>query len=443
MNRRDFLASGIAVVSVTAGSGFAQPSGAPVAAANPQGKPPLFPDNAQFWYETMRAFGASSYAGSEFGEVLAAVNRIASGNYDSWYDAWYASAEGLAAEAAGQLARDHRVSARDGFLRAATYYRASEFFLHGNPADPRIAGAYRKSVDTYQSAARLFDPVIEPVEIPYERTTLPGYFHRPDRSRRSRPTILMHSGFDGSAQELHSGPARAAVERGYNVLAFDGPGQYAPLHRERLTFRPDWEKVVTPVVDFTVKQRGVDRKKIALMGISLGGELAPRAAAFEKRIAALIANDGVYDYGAANLSSVPPAQLAAVKQMLKAEQAPGLDAALAMAMKKSPTANWGITHGMYAMGAPTPRAYLAAALSYNLADGVAEKISCPTLVCEAEDDLFFKGQPQQLFDHLTSRKTLMKFTRDEGAGAHCQVGAERLAYARIYDWLDETLGVRA
>lgn len=369
------------------------------------------------------------------------MGRIASGDYDSWYEAWNATAERVATGAAGQLSRGHRVSARDGFLRAATYYRASEFFLHANPSDPRIASAYRKSVDSYETSARLFDPPIQPVEIPYEHTTLPGYCHRADRSKRRRPTIIMHSGFDGSAEELHV-EARAAVERGYNVLAFDGPGQFGPLHSERLTFRPDWEKVVTPAVDFALKLPGVESRKIALMGMSFGGELAPRAAAFEKRIAALIANDGVYDFGAANLSSVPPEQLAAVEQMLKAEQAPGLDRMLAMSMKASPTVKWGITQGMYAMGAPTPRAYLAATLAYNLRDGVAERISCPTLVCEAEDDMFFKTQPRELFDHLTCPKTLMQFKRDEGAGTHCQVGAARLAFGRIYDWLDETLGVR-
>jgi hypothetical protein len=43
------------------------------------GKYPFFPDNIQFWYETKRSFGASSYGASEFGEVMATVNRIASG----------------------------------------------------------------------------------------------------------------------------------------------------------------------------------------------------------------------------------------------------------------------------------------------------------------------------------------------------------------------------
>ncbi len=403
-------------------------------------KPLLFPDNIQFWYETLRAFGAAGYGGSEFGEVLATAARIKSGDFDSWYEEWSRSGEKVALEAAGQLASGHRISARDSFLRASTYHRLSEFFLHGNPRDPRIASAYQKSIECYKACARLYDPPIDPVEIPYEQTTLPGYFHRIDNSDRKRPLLIIHSGFDGSAEEVHIDGARAAVERGYNVLAFDGPGQFGPLHREGLTFRPDWEKVVTPVVDFGLKLPGVDPEKIALMGISFGGELAPRAAAFEKRIAALIANDGVYDYGAANLSQVPAEMRPAVVEMLMAKEAPELDQMIKASMKASPTADWAITHGMYAMGSPTPRAYLAAAQAFHLRDGIAEAISCPTLVCEAEGDMFFKGQPQELFDHLTCPKTLMRFTESEGAGSHCQVGAHRLAFARMYDWLDKIFG---
>src|SRR5580698_9727496 len=93
-------------------------------------KYPFFPDNIQFWYETKRAFGASSYGASEFGEVMATVNRIASGDADSWYDEWDATAARVFAEAEAQKVAGHRVSARDSFLRATTYFRASAFFLH-------------------------------------------------------------------------------------------------------------------------------------------------------------------------------------------------------------------------------------------------------------------------------------------------------------------------
>jgi acetyl esterase/lipase len=193
------------------------------------------------------------------------------------------------------------------------------------------------------------------------------------------------------------------------------------------------------VIDFLLKQSGVDPKRIALMGRSLGGELALRAAAFEKRLAAVIANDGLYDYGTAQMTRVPPENRAAYETMLRSEHAPSVDQMLEATIKSSTTARWALSHGMYATGAASPRAYLAKTLDYHLKNGVAEAISCPTLVCDAEDDLFFKGQPQQVYEHLTCRKTMMLFTKVEGAGAHCQVGASRLAFARIFDWLDETL----
>ena len=440
MDRRLFLASSVPLAALAATGVRAEDAPAGSAPAALPAKTPLFPDDVQFWFETQRIFGAAEYGGSLFGEVLAASSRIKAGDYDSWYDAWNDTAERIAKEARDQLSRGHRISARDSFLRASTYYFSSEFFLHGNPKDPRVARAYKQSVDCYQRAAELFDPPITPVEIPYEGTTLPGYLHRVDRSDKRRPLLIMHTGFDGSAEEMHVSGARAAIERGYNVLAFDGPGQYGPVHRAGMPFRPDWEKVVTPVVDFALKQPGVDPKRIALLGISMGGVLAPRAAAFEKRLAALIANDGVYDYAAAGLAAVPPERREKFIAGLKAEQAPAIDQMLAGLMKQSPTARWAFSHGMYATGTTTPRAYMAKTLDYNVKDGIAEKISCPTLVCEAEDDLFFKGQPQELYDHLTCKKTRVKFTKAEGAGAHCQVGASRLSFARMFDWLDETLG---
>jgi predicted alpha/beta-fold hydrolase len=435
MHRRGLLA--LAVPLGVALSGGATAQAAAPATTGP--KTPLFPDDDQFWYETVRAFGAAEYGGAGFGEVLATSALIKSGDGDSWYAAWNEAGDRIAKEAAAQLAKGHRISARDSFLRAAGAYRSSEVFLHGNPKDPRIARAYKVSVDCYASCAALFDPPILPVEIPYEQTRLPGYFHRQDASNLLRPTIIMHSGLDGSAQELHVAGARAAVERGYNVLAFDGPGQFGPLHREGLVCRPDWEKVVTPVVDFALKQPGVDPRRLVLFGASLGGELAPRAAAFDHRFAALIANDGVYDFGAPALAAVPPMMMGAFLHMLKADTAPMIDHGLANAMKTSPTARWAITHGMWATGAATPREYLAKSLDYNLKNGVAEMIRCPTLVCDAQDDVFFKGQPQQLFNHLTCPKTLMRFTSAEGAGVHCEVGASRLAFARMFDWLDETV----
>lgn len=399
----------------------------------------LFKDDPQFWFEIERLFGAAEYGGALFGEVIAIAKQIKSGDYDSWYDAMSAGADRLAHEAAGQLARGHKISARDNYLRASSYYRSADFFLHAHADDPRVKRAFELSTACYRSAAALFTPAIEPVEIPFEGTTLTGYFHHADGSGEPRKTLLLCNGFDGSPEEMHWNGGRAAVERGYNVLVFDGPGQYSAVHRQGLHFRPNWESVVTPVVDYALTRKEVDPKRIALHCESLGGYLSPRAAAFEHRLAACISDDGVYDLGSTMLGMIPAEEREAARVALGAANAPELDAILDHAMKSNTVMRWYFTHGMYAFGIDSPRRFMEACMDYHLRDGIAEQIRCPTLVCEAEKDLFFQGQAQQLYDHLTCPKTMIKFTDAEGAGAHCEMGASRLAYARIYDWLDETL----
>jgi hypothetical protein len=159
MHRRTLLSSGIGLAAtVTAIS--AEPSSQPASGA-PHGNSPdpaarlLFRDDAQFWFETLRMFGAADYGGAQFGEVVATSQHIQAGDYDSWFNAWKATADRVAAAGEDQLKRGHRVSARDSLLLASNYYRSSEFFLHGQPKDPRIAEAYRCTVDCYKAACTL------------------------------------------------------------------------------------------------------------------------------------------------------------------------------------------------------------------------------------------------------------------------------------------------
>lgn len=400
-------------------------------------QPLFFPDNPQFWFETLRAFGHIAYGGADFGEVAVTSERITSGDDDSWHDEWRKTADRVAHQARVALSEGHPVSARDAFLRAANYYRTAEFFLHGRGDDPRIREAYDLQVASFRQAARLFTPAIEPVRIPYEDTALPGYLYRADESGSSRPTIVMFNGFDGSAEEMHFGGAAAAVERGYNVLTFDGPGQPGTRHHGGLTFRPDWENVVTPVIDHAVSLPEVDPGRIAVLGLSMGGVLAPRAAAFEKRIAALIAVDGVYDLG--DIATDPlPFERAEAERRLRAEADPELDALFAKISATSATYRWALENGMYVTATTSPREFAAAYLDFTVANGIAERIECPTLVCAAAADGFFAGQPEKLYAHLRGPKTFLELTSEDAADAHCHSGAQRLAYARIYDWLDTT-----
>ena len=402
-------------------------------------KPLLFPEDASFWYETQRALGHAAYGGADVGEVLTTAQAITAGDYDSWHDEWLATADWVSAEAEKMLAEGHRISARDGLMRANNYYRSAEFFLHGNSDDPRIDHAYNRGRQCFRAAAALFDPPIEPVEIPYESTVLHGYFYRAAGSDTSpHPTMIMHTGFDGTCEEMHWFGAAAGQERGYHVLTFDGPGQAAARHLDGLVFRPDWENVITPVLDWLLARPGLDPTRVGLLGLSMGGLLAPRAAAFEHRLAACVAMDGVYDLGLTVTQNMPGTR-AEAEAALRAESAPELDAMIEQLMTVNPNIRWAATHGQYVMGVDSPRAFFASYLDYTLADGIAEQITCPTLVCDAREDIFFDGQPNLLFEHLTCEKRLLDFATAEGAGAHCQAGAQRLAFGRIYDWLDDIL----
>ena len=219
------------------------------------------------------------------------------------------------------------------------------------------------------------------------------------------------------------------------MITFDGPGHPGPHYRDGLVFRPNWETVVSPVIDWAAARPEVDPSRIALFGLSMGGGLAPRAAAFEPRIAALICIDGVYDIGQAY--TAPLGLGPDTERRLTAETDPELDAALAQLMHTSSQARWGCRQGMWSFGAGTPRAYLAASLAYHLRDRIAEKITCPVFAGRGESDQFLPGQPEELMAHLTAPATLASFTDAEGA--HAQAGAQRLLSARMLDWLDDTL----
>ena len=447
MERRHFARSILAAAGAVALGAKAQEA-SPVAAASPAPavsglKPFLFEKDETFWYETLRSFGHIAYGGADFGEVVVTAQRIRGGDYDSWHDEWRLTADRVAAEAQQSLAAGRNVSARDAFFRASNYYRSAEFFLHGNPADARINAAYDRSVECFRAAVRLTDGAIEPVRIRYEGTSLPGYFYRAaGKGGKRRPTVVMHNGFDGSVEEMHYVAAAALAERGYNVLSFDGPGQPGPMHREGLVLRPDWERVVGPVLDHVLARPDVDAQRVALLGNSLGGVLAPRAAAFEPRIRALIALDGIYDMGMKTLPMFG-GQREVARRVLTAPSAPDIDKALAQMSAHDAQARWAFGHGAWVTGKGTARGYLSTLLDYHVADGVAERIQCPTLVCAAANDMFFKGQPEMLYAHLTCPKTFLSLDDTLGAGAHCHAGAQRLAMARIGDWLDATFAVPA
>src|ERR687883_2137983 len=273
-----------------------------------------------FSFQLLRAISQTYYKGADIGECLSTAYRIKEGDFESWHKEWLNTAQRIHKYADNSLAAGHKVSAREAYLRASNYYRTAEFLLM-DPEDPRIQITWANSKECFRKATELFSPQVkvEPIEIPYEQTTLPGYFYSSNNttssSKQKLPTLIAHGGFDSTLEELYTAAAAPALQRGYNCLTFEGPGQGGVIRKQKIPFRYDWEKVVSPVVDYALSRtQDVDPKHIALMGISMGGYLAARAAAFEHRIAACILYNGVFDGYEALASSLPKSLLIAIEK---------------------------------------------------------------------------------------------------------------------------------
>jgi len=399
-----------------------------------------------FSFQLLRAISETYYEGADIGECLSTAYRIKEGDFESWHKEWLNTAQRVHKYADDSLATGHKVSACQAYLRASNYYRAAEFLLM-DPEDPRIQTTWGNSKECFRKAAELFSPQVkvESIEIRYEQTTLPGHFYSSNNnnttsssSKQKRATLIAHGGFDSTLEELYTTAAAPALERGYNCITFEGPGQGGAIRKQKIPFRYDWEKVLTPVIDFVSENcvEQCDLNRIALMGISMGGYLAARAAAFEHRIAACILNDGVYDGYDAIASSFPKSLLTAIEN----GDSKVVNMVLDILMESDPNIRFNLQHGMWTAGVNTPYELIQGSKNYTIKD-IVQNIKCPTLVLEAEKDDSFPGQPKKVYDALTSPKSYIRFTEEEGAEEHCQGGAPALSNQRIFDWLDKTLNV--
>jgi pimeloyl-ACP methyl ester carboxylesterase len=391
-------------------------------------------DDESFSFETLRAAGFSADGGSDLGEILVTAAKIGEGDEDAWYREWKITADRIYKIGQGSLGRDHKISAREAFLRASNYYRVAEFYRRKDPVnDPEVRALLKLSRETFLKAAALLDGPVEEVPIPYGEHKLPAYFFLVDGSGKPRPTVIYNNGFDSTREEAYFAIAAAALRRGYNVLAFDGPGQGAALREDGLLFRPDWEAVMTPVLDWATARPEVEKNKIALFGYSLGALLVARAAAFDKRPAALLLDDGMFDFFDVHISALPPFLVEWVRDGKDDYSIPVAQ----LLMKMNTGARWAVQNGVWTFGAKSVPDYLRQTANYTLKD-IIHQIECPTLVLDAEEDKFLRGQPQKVAASLKCPNKLVTLRAADGAGEHCHMGAMRLAHQTMFDWLDET-----
>lgn len=381
------------------------------------------------------------YGGADFGEVRAIAAAVGEGDDGAYYDAWNGAGDRLVAEADAALASGHAASARALYLRASAFYAASFHPLYGAPVDPRILSVFRKQVAAFDKGLALGPHPVVPFAIPFGQTPLPAYLIPAQGFENEvRPLIVFNNGYDGTVTDMYFASAVAASRRGYHSLLFDGPGQGAMLYERGIALRPDWEQVITAVVDFAEALPLVDPKHIVLSGWSLGGYLAPRGASGEPRIAALIADPGTWSIAdgfrevIGRLFGLPREAVAD----LGALDQPILDR-IETVVRGNRLLNWKIVQrGFWVHGVDSLRAFFASAELFTMR-GRAALISCPTLITQAENDMLAAGAGA-FADALAGPTTLMRFTAAEGADGHCEMANRSLLNRRVLDWLDEQLG---
>lgn len=381
-----------------------------------------------------RTIGYTYTGGADIGECLACSERIADGDYNSWYSEWMRLADRVYQSAMKSQSNHAHTSARDAFLRASNYYRTAGFFLYRPQPDHKLMQSFEHHRDSFQRAVELLEVQPEPLHVPYENTQLPGYFYRPDNANIARPTIIVNSGYDSTHQEQYFTTVVPALERGYNVVAFDGPGQGELLIKQHIPMRPDWEKVITPLVDHLLTRTDVIPNQIAIIGWSWGGYLVPRAAAHEHRLAAIIANPGQYE-PLDRIKAVVPQ----VTNYLEQNNDQALERIIQQ-MTQDKALAFTFEAKQFVHNLSSSNELFREWTKYTLADQ-APLIRCPTFILDSENETYSKGQAKQLYDALRCQKEYHLFTNEEGAGEHCQTGALSAFIPVAFDWLKQHLPI--
>jgi hypothetical protein len=382
--------------------------------------------------EILRFLAATWHGMGDVGEILDTASRIRGTSELSWYREWYATAERVAGMAEASLAGGHGVSAGEAYLRASNYYRASEFYLHADLTDPRAREASRKGVECYAKAVKLLQFPVTRVAIPYEGTTLPGWYYKSPTAPAKAPLLIVIQGYDGTAEETQY-EGMEAIKRGIDCLIFEGPGQGQALREGSLKFRPDWENVFKPVVDWAVSRPDVDPARIAVLGISFGGSYVIRAAAFEHRPKIYIPNPGYVSIADVFFERADPKIINLYREDPKA-----FNDKMEDAMKYEVAWRWFFNDAMWKFGVDTPADVVKALLAYDNTPYIRQ-VTSTVLVMDGEDEVAGKGQAKALYDALQCPKDYMLFTTESAASLHCQNGTLSVGSARMFDWLEEHL----
>ena len=314
-------------------------------------------------------------------------------------------------------------------LRSGFYWRSAEFFMMVD--DPDRKSAREKFLGAVRSVYEA--ELGERYAVPYADGDicglLPAYRFKPPRVKG---TIVLFGGFDSYIEEL------TAVfvylrDAGYDVIAFEGPGQGGALDEAGFVMTAEWHKPVSAVLDHFALER------VTLIGMSLGGCLVMRAAAFEPRVERVIAYDVLTSFQEVNLGQTRPGVRGVLKTLLWLRAATIINWFGARIARTNPVVEWGLQHGMHVTGTRSAYAFLQASKRLQTDDVSALVRQDVLLLAGSEDHYYPIGQWHRQIAMLNNARSITArlFTRSENAQNHCQVGNFGLALRIIVNWLDE------
>ncbi|RYV51234.1 alpha/beta hydrolase family protein [Pengzhenrongella frigida] len=396
--------------------------------------PTLFAD-PDFQVAGRSALGKSAQGAIDLGLTFLTLSRITDGDPSSWYQEWRDLADNQRSRAEQAHDDGHFQTAGAHFLAASDAYSRALAFVDGMPDDGVLGPTFRAGRDSWDAFIASTRGRHVAVAVPYEGGTLPGYLLRPDATGAPRPTMVVANGSDGSLPGLWAEGIRSGLERGWNVFVFDGPGQQSMLFERGVPFRPDWEKVLTPVVDSLVARDDVDGESLLAYAISQGGYWLGRALAFEHRFVAAALDGGVVDVSRTWNANLPPEMLA----LLHGGQKETFDQYMGQG-PSDPALERQFAFRARPYGAFDSAFDLFTAVgTYTLGADLVAQITTPTLVTDPDDEDFFPGQSREMYDLLRAPKQLARFTREDGAEHHCQPLGRTLTGLTVNDFFADHL----
>ena len=245
-------------------------------------------------------------------------------------------------------------------------------------------------------------------------------------------TLIMMNGFDGYAEEIIDFASHFPT-RPFDIIVFDGPGQ-GHTALAGMPLEPEWERPTDAVLDYF----GVD--SAAALGVSFGGYLVMRAAAYCPRISHVIAFDMMYRL-LDGLTLPLPRPLRPIANAVVGNPKPAwlIDAALHVAPRFSADLAWKLQQASHLTGLSRPSEVLRAFGDYTM-EPLEGRITQPCLVLAGDADQYVP------FEHLGDvRRTLrnaeslevraFRHAQDPDMAQHCQIGDLDRAFAIMSDWL--------